>query len=609
MIPEAKIAEIRERSDIVEVIGEYVTLKRAGVNHKGVCPFHADSDPSFNVNPARQFYHCFGCGVSGDIFKFLMTIEGLSFVESARRLAGRYGVELPKQEMTPAARTEQERAREALRRRRLILETAATFFEDNLWSPTGAQARELIKARGIDDEIARLYRLGYAPDSWQALLDHLREKRISATEVEAVGLALPRKGGSGYYDRFRNRLVFTITDPSGHPIAFSARVIGSGSGGDGRDPKYVNSPETREFVKGKILFGIHAARVDLSKTREAILVEGNFDVVSMAQAGFRNVVAPLGTAITNDHAVILRRRVDNVTVMFDGDVAGRKAAARAFPMLAKVGLAAYVAPLPEGEDPDSLFRKGGKEAIDSLLAVKKGLLDEIIRSSAAASDGSAQDAARRIGKLGPFVAAVQNHMERDVYRQLIADVFGVDSRVVFSHLRGGGGSTSGSQERGAGREETPIPGTTEERELIGLMLDLPGLCGEVEERGITTMIVTQRLQKIASDLILGYKRKEFDISEMLSGSGDDSAVTWFAARAIKPLFKEEETGREALKEIEQRMRGTFLKQGVRELDQQIRLANAANDYHKVLELQRGRTEIEKEITDAHQAFDKDPIRD
>ena len=607
MIPDAKIAEIRERSDIVEVIGEYVTLKKAGVNHKGVCPFHADSDPSFNVNPLRQFYHCFGCGASGDIFKFLMTIEGLSFIESAQRLAGRYGVEIPKQEMTPAARSEQDRAREALTRRRLILEAAAAFFEDKLWSPAGAQARELIKARGIDDEIARLYRLGYAPDSWQALLDHLREKRISPTEAEAVGLALPRKGGSGYYDRFRNRLVFTITDPSGHPIAFSARVIGSE--GDGRDPKYVNSPETREFVKGKILFGIHPARVALSKTREAILVEGNFDVVSMAQAGFRNVVAPLGTAITDDHGVLLKRRVDSVTVMFDGDGAGRKAAARAFPMLAKVGLAAYVAPLPEGEDPDSLFRKGGKEAIDSLLAQKKGLLDEIIRASSAASDGSAQDIARRIGKLGPFVAVVLDNMERDVYRQRIADVFGVDSRTVFSHLRGSNGSTSGSRRSGAGQEETPFPGSPEERELIGLMLDLPQLCGEVEECGIPTMIVTKRLQKITSDLILGYKRKEFDISEMLSGSGDDSTTTWLAARAIRPLFKEEETGREALKEIEQRMRGTFLKQGVRELDQQIRLANAANDDLKVLELQRGRTEIEKEITEAHQAFDKDPIRD
>jgi len=200
-------------------------------------------------------------------------------------------------------------------------------------------------------------------------------------------------------------------------------------------------------------------------------------------------------------------------------------------------------------------------------------------------------------------------MERDVYRQRIADAFGVDSRVVFSHLRGGGGSTSEKQRPGAGREETPDPGSTEERELIGLMVDLPQLCGEVEERGIATMIITQRLRQIASDLILGYKRKEFDISEMLSGSGDDPVVAWFAARAMKPLFKEEETGHEALKEIEQQMRGTFLKQRVRELDQQIRLANAANDDPKVLELQRGRTEIEKEITEAHQAFDKDPIRD
>ncbi|MBW2279050.1 MAG: DNA primase [Deltaproteobacteria bacterium] len=434
MIPEAKIAEIRERADIAEVVGDYVTLKRAGVNLKGVCPFHADTDPSFNVNPDRQFFHCFGCGASGDVFSFLQRVEGLQFTETIERLAKRFGIELPQRPMDPAARSAEERARQAGRRRREILETAASFFEAQLLAPAARGARELLGERGIDEETAREFRLGYAPDSWQGLLDHLGTKRIAPRELEQVGLALPRKSGSGYYDRFRNRLVFTVTDPSGHPIAFSARALGDG---EEAGAKYINSPETPEFTKGKVLYGLHQARVHLSKTREAVLVEGNFDVVSLARAGVGNVVAPLGTALTEDQTAILRRRVEQVTVMFDGDSAGRTAAARAFPVLARAGLAAYVAPLPQGEDPDSLVRRGGREAVEHLLDAKRGLLDEIIDSSAATCDGTAQNAARRIEKLGKFVGVVRSPMERDIYRQRVADAFGVEPRTVFRYMRGG----------------------------------------------------------------------------------------------------------------------------------------------------------------------------
>jgi len=599
VITDAKIAEIRERADIVDIVGEYVTLKRAGANMKGVCPFHADSDPSFNVNPARQFYHCFGCGASGDVFRFLQQVEGLQFMEAVERLAARYGVELPRAEMTPAARTAEERGREAAKRRLRILEAAAAFFESKLKAPEGKPARDLLAARGIGDEIAALYRLGYAPDGWQALLDHLRELRISPREAEEVGLALPRKGGAGHYDRFRRRLVFTITDPAGHPIAFSARALEASE-----DPgaKYINSPETPEYTKGRVLFGLNQARVALSKEKEAILVEGNFDVVAMAQAGFRNVVAPLGTALTTEHAALLRRRVERVTVLFDGDKAGRAAAARAFPILARAGLAAYVALPPEGQDPDSLARAGGRAAIESLLAARRGLLDEIVRASAAAGDGSAQDVARRIGKLGPFLQAVNDPMERDVYRQRVADAFAVDPKLVFRHLRGGEASVVADASPAA--PAAAAQGETAERELLGLLMDLPALCEEAHVAGIIGMMPSRKLKEVAEELVFMHRHKDSNLSALMARVSDDPMTGWLARRGMDRLYDDEAKGRSALSDIAARLRRRDARDRFEDLNHRIRLANSAGDHLKVLELQRQRTELEKEVVEADLAFDK-----
>lgn len=604
MIPDAKIAEIRERADIVDVIGEYVTLKRAGVNYKGVCPFHADSDPSFNVNPARQFFHCFGCGASGDVFKFLMNLEGLQFMEAVERLAARYGVELPEREMSPAARTAQDRAREAAKRRLFILEEAASFFEEKLRSPEGEAAREALKARGIDGETAALFRLGYAPDEWQGLLDHLARQRVSPREAEQVGLVLQRKSGSGHYDRFRNRLVFTISDPGGHPIAFSARVIGDG---EEQGAKYINSPETPEYTKGKVLYGLNQARVELSKTKEAILVEGNFDVVALAHGGIRNVVAPLGTALTEDHAALLRRRVERVTVMFDGDKAGRAAAARAFPVLARAGMAAYMAPLPEGQDPDSLIRSGGADAVRELVDRRRGLLDEIIEASAAAGDGSAQDVARRIGKLGPYVDAVRDSMERDVYRQRIADAFSLDPKLVFRHLRGRGRETEAREPAARSAEESS--GSVEEKELVGLLLDLPALCEEASDNGTIAMVTDPALKRIAEELVFRNRSKDSDISEMIASASEEPATRWLARRGMTRLFDDEAKGREALREIAARLNRRSIDNRIKELNHRIKLANSRGDSGAVFELQRERTGLKKELTQAESAFDKERFGD
>ena len=604
MVPDAKIAEIRERADIVEVIGEYVGLKRAGVNFKGVCPFHADSDPSFNVNPARQFFHCFGCNASGDVFAFVQRVDGLDFMEAVEKLAARYGVELPKS-TSVAARSAEERAREASRRRRFVLEEATAFFEAKLATPAAAAAQKALADRGVGAEIAKRFRLGYAPDAWDGLLSFLGAKGVSAREVEEVGLAIPRKTGSGYYDRFRNRLVFTVTDPAGHPIAFSARSLATGEA-DGA--KYINSPETAEYHKGRVLFGLHQARVAMSKAKEAVLVEGNFDVLALARSGVENVIAPLGTALTEEHAAMLRRRVERVVVAFDGDRAGRAAAARAFPILARAGLAAYFAPFPDGEDPDSLVRKRGEEALREALAKPRGLLDEIIRASAAAGDGTVQDAARRIGVLKDYLEAVREPMERDMYRQKIAEAFSVEPAFVFRYLRSPNSAPPIAASASSTRTEAE-PGHLEERDLVGLLLDLPALCEEARDIGAIGLISEPKLRRLAEELTLKQRRKESLVAELMTGGEENPIVSWLARRGMEQLFSEEETGRKALAEIFKKMKNRRIGAQIADLKRLIKLAHAAGDAQKVFAIQRQKAELEKEIHDTDLAFDKGRIAD
>ncbi|MCP4678606.1 MAG: DNA primase [Deltaproteobacteria bacterium] len=587
MISDAKIAEIRERADIVEVVGDYVTLRRAGVNHKGVCPFHADTDPSFNVNSARQFFHCFGCGASGDIFGFVQRIDGIDFVESARRLAGRYSIDLPERPMSSAARTRAERAREASRRRLHVLGEAATFFEERLWAEDGKPGRQLLESRGIDVETSKKYRLGYAPNSWSALIDHLKTRSVSPKELEEVGLAISRRSG-GFYDRFRHRLIFTITDSAGQAIAFSGRALDDG---DGQSAKYINSPETQEYTKGKVLYGLHQARVPMSKTGEVVLVEGNFDVVAISQAGVENVVAPLGTALTVDQASLLRRRVERTIVMFDGDSAGRAAATRAFTILAEAGLASYVAQLPVGEDPDSFVRQQGVDAVKEVISKRKGLLDQIIEDSATSCDGSAQDTASRIEAMRPFIRVLRTATEGDLYRGRIADAFGVDRETVFRSLRGAGSANSPQKPQ---RASETAPGNVAERELIGVLLDYPGLWEEVSADGTVSMVSTPAMRRLLDEIGHHYRQKDFTIAEVVARCGQEQVGQWLAERAMTRIYNEEDKAKKAINDIRIIMMQSYLNGQIEELEKKIRLAGSAGDDEQVLELSRRKAELQRE---------------
>lgn len=344
--------EIRNRIDLVELVSPYVTLERAGKNFRGLCPFHTEKTPSFYVSPALNRFHCFGCGASGDAFSFLMRIEGISFREAMRRLAERAEIELPEESLPKEAPDERERLRK--------LVYAASFFYRQALKRTPA-AQEYLTRRGLTPKTIEDFELGYAPDGWDYLLRFLQRHNFSLQDAEAAGLLKAREDGSGYYDRFRNRIIFPIHDASGRVVAFGARTMGN------EEPKYLNSPETPLFEKRNTFYGWHKARGAILQQRAAIVVEGYLDLIMLHQYGFAHSLATLGTAFTDDHASRLKRLVERVYLMFDSDSAGVRAALRAGEVLLQAGIPTLVVRLPQGEDPDSLLRTYGAEALQRAL--------------------------------------------------------------------------------------------------------------------------------------------------------------------------------------------------------------------------------------------------
>ncbi len=352
------LEEIKSRLDIVEVISDYIPLKKAGQNWKGLCPFHSEKTPSFTVSPSKQIYYCFGCSSGGDIFTFLMKYESLSFQESLNILAKRAGVQLNK---SPGY------ARDAGERETLtgLHSDANLFFRKCLGNST--EAMTYLGKRGVTNDAGRLFSIGYAPDKWDALFKHLRDKNYKAEMVKKAGLAV--HGDRGYHDTFRNRIIFPIFDLRGEVIAFGGRVM------DSSQPKYLNSPETPIFNKSGILFGLNLAKESIKKRGAAILVEGYLDVITVHMHGFSNAVAPLGTAVTREHGKLIKRFAGDVVIVFDGDAPGLKAAKNGISVLLENGLNVKVLALPAGEDPDSFLKKDGGEAFADLLEKAMSVVD------------------------------------------------------------------------------------------------------------------------------------------------------------------------------------------------------------------------------------------
>ncbi|MBI5664519.1 MAG: DNA primase [Nitrospirae bacterium] len=355
---DSTLEEIKDRIDIIDLISDYVQLKKAGQNWKGLCPFHAEKTPSFTVSPAKQIFHCFGCGSGGDIFTFLARSENLSFPEAIKILAKRAGVTLKTTQRDTAETGE----KEALFN---MNKDAAWFFEQNLLKNT--QAAAYLKTRGIGSDVQKLFSVGYALNSWNALLTFLTRKGHKPDMIKKAGLAA--QGAKGVYDIFRDRIMFPIYDLKGDVIAFGGRAI------DNSEPKYLNSPETPVFNKRRVLYGFNRAKDSIKDTGQVLLMEGYLDVITAHTYGFTNAVAPLGTACTQEHGKLIKRFVEEAILVFDSDEAGNKAAKNAAGILLESGLNVKVLSIPGREDPDSFLRKKGKEAFHALLANPLSIID------------------------------------------------------------------------------------------------------------------------------------------------------------------------------------------------------------------------------------------
>ncbi len=349
------IEQVRHANDVVDVIGAYFPLKKAGANFRALCPFHKEKTPSFNVTPSKQIWHCFGCGAGGDVFKFVMQYENLDFLAAVRRLAERAGIKVEEETATGVAdRGEKEMLFK-------LHDEAAAFFQENLRSAD--VAKRYLEKRKISLEIARKWRIGFAPEAWDGLLQWAHTKKYKPSLLETAGLALPRTGSSGLYDRFRGRLMFSICDEQGRVVGFSGRILT-----DAKDqPKYVNSPETPIFQKGRVLFALDKAKRSIVEDKFAVLCEGQIDTIACHETGITNVVAPQGTALTEQHARILKRYAEEVVLMYDADEAGQNAIVRSAEPLWEAGMAMRVAVIPAGHDPDSFIKAEGGEKLRELI--------------------------------------------------------------------------------------------------------------------------------------------------------------------------------------------------------------------------------------------------
>jgi DNA primase len=394
----AVLDEIRVAVDIVDLVGRFVNLKKAGQNYKGLCPFHGEKTPSFMVNPKKGIFHCFGCGVGGDAFGFLMRQDRLSFPEAVRALAKMAGVTLPEERSQQA-----EGGREELYR---VMDLAAGFYAETLWKATGERAREYLSRRGIDPEVARRFGLGYAPEGWDALLGFMRGRGVAVEALETTGLVVRRDSGSGHYDRFRGRLMFTIHDLQGRVVAFGGRGFGD------EQPKYLNSPETPLYTKGNLLYALHLARGPMRERNRALLVEGYVDCLMAHQHGFTETVAALGTAFTPAQLAMLKRYAEEVVTFFDADQAGQKAAERAADLLEPTGTGLAwsinrtgtmetgapfrlrAALLPAGHDPDTFLRNEGAQAFAARIEGARSLLGYALDRAIADPEGATGPRAR-----------------------------------------------------------------------------------------------------------------------------------------------------------------------------------------------------------------------
>ncbi len=517
LTPQETIDEVRARTDIVSVIGQYVTLKRAGTNHKGLCPFHEENTPSFNVHNARGIYKCFGCGAGGNAIQFLMNLEGWSFPETVRHLAGRVGVEIPEEDPEEAA--EQRKRRQARELYRKVMNTARDYYEEQLWGEGGEAARAYLERRGIGEETARLFRMGYAPAGWQNLLDALAVKGINAALVERAGMAISRSSSSGSYDRFRERVMFPVIDIWGHTLAFGGRVFVEGD----EAPKYINSSETRFYTKGRQLFGLHAAKKGIQREESALLVEGNFDVIALHAYGVDNAVAPMGTAFTEAQARLLKRYARHVVIAFDGDSAGEEATARCLESCERAGLKATVSRFEKGDDPDTFVRREGADALKQMAKESEALvawsIERVLPISKGGMSAPIEERMASLEQAAAILDKVQDKIAWNHYAEELERRLEIDPKLFRRYLKR---PEQRKEIREESKQATAVQAVTlsnVEFKLLTMLLDQPGWLVAFVDEELMNLLESGDLAEFleqAAGYVRGKSEAEFSLAALTS---------------------------------------------------------------------------------------------
>jgi DNA primase len=485
LISQESIDEVKRAVDIIEVVSGYVPLKRAGAGYKARCPFHEEKTPSFNVNPERQFFHCFGCGKSGDAISFVMSYEKVEYPDAIRILADKAGVTIRYAEGGGPSAI----GREDLHK---VNAWAAGVFRSLLQkAPEAEPARAFLARRGVSDEAAERFGLGFSMDSWDYLLQRARRAGFDEKLLAAAGLAVERDGKSGCYDRFRGRLIFPIQSPQGKVIAFGARTLKD------EHPKFINSPETAIFSKGRGFYGLHLAKETFEETRAAYIVEGYMDVIVPHQAGVLGLVATLGTSLTREHLKILRRYVDKVVLVFDADAAGRKASERGLDLLLSENVDIFVAELPAGLDPDDVVLKHGPEALRRCLEKPREIFDFLMESLTRKHGGETPAAkARIVEEMLDRLGQIPDPVKQELLLQQLARRFNLEERTLRARLAPGGRAEGGRAEGGA----APVPTSALEvaaRELLACASADPAVAARVRHELPAERYPTETLRRLA----------------------------------------------------------------------------------------------------------------
>jgi len=559
--------EIRARSDIAAVIGRYVTLKGSGGSLKGLCPFHKEKSPSFHVNAAKGFFHCFGCGKGGDVFTFLQEIEGIEFPEALKILAEENGIELKKQSEN-TYQTDSQSANQTLSKTEMlsINETASLFFYSQV--KNSPEAIDYFKSRGLTGETVRDFRLGFAPSAWGSLINFFQTKQISQEKLVECGLAIEKDSG-GAYDRFRNRVMFTLTDLSGKAIGFAGRGMD-----DNAVPKYLNSPETLLYKKKHFLYGLYKARTAVRESGMLLIVEGYMDYLSLFQAGIQNVAATSGTALTPEHAQTISRFTTKIVLTFDSDNAGQNAAARAIFTLAPFNFDINILAVPDAKDPDEYIRKFGADSFRDLIKKAQGWIPFIIKKAREENDSSTpRGKSAAVEYLNPLVESIRDPIIQGNFKKEIAELLEIKETLMYNGLHG---KTAVKAAVDRPTDSDPFLYSLE-GSFLRILISKPELINEAKNYVIPETL-TDHLSCDIYSLILETYEEKASLEGIVDRANDLNTRQMLTLLLVKPALLEHIT--EELVQKIKALRRKYLQANIR--DARIQMKNDANQRIELL---------------------------